>query len=134
MTDLPRFVPLLKEGVCLNPKLSHIINVQSLTWGEVDDLNTLAPPPDLILVSDCIYYEASIQPLITTLEILCKKQSGCQILLSYEKRDYLETKKKIEAEFFRTVGELFWIKPFRTSDCHEDFASDDIRVIQLMLK
>ena len=135
VTDLPRFVPLLKEGISLNPKLSQRINVQALTWGDSKDLNCLEKPlPDLILVSDCIYYEASIQPLISTLENLCKDRPECKILLSYESRDYLESKKKIAAEFFRTVGELFWIKPFKTSDCHEDYASNDIRVIQLMLK
>ena len=138
VTDLPRFVPLLKEAISLNPKLSPRINVQALTWGDSKDLKSFLenkPLPDLILVSDCIYYEASIQPLISTLENLCKdRHSECKILLSYESRDYLESKKKIAAEFFRTVGELFWIKPFKTSDCHEDYASDDIRVIQLMLK
>ena len=75
LTDLPRFVPLLKEGIHLNPKLSHNINIQALTWGEPEDLRrsvSLIPPPDLILVSDCIYYEASIQPLISTL-VSCMK-------------------------------------------------------------
>jgi hypothetical protein len=139
LTDLPRFVPLLKESISLNPKLSQQrINVQALTWGDSEDLKSFLeenkPLPDLILISDCIYYEASIQPLISTLENLCKDNSECKILLSYESRDYLESKKKIAAEFFRTIGELFWIKPFKTSDCHEDYASNDIRVIQLMLK
>ena len=77
VTDLPRFVPLLKESIDLNPKISQQrINVQALTWGDSEDLKIFLeenkPLPDLILISDCIYYEASIQPLISTLENLCK--------------------------------------------------------------
>lgn len=136
VTDLPRFVSLLQESINSNSNLKANISAQALTWGQTSDLEALAlPTPDLVLVSDCIYYEASVEPLISTLkELCCRSEKNCQILLSYEKRDYLESKKKIEAEFFRKVGEHFWIKPFRTSDCHEEFASDDIKVIRLMLK
>ena len=49
-------------------------------------------------------------------------------------RDYLESKKKISKEFFRAVGEYFKILPFKTGECHEEYASDDIRVIQLLPK
>ena len=49
-------------------------------------------------------------------------------------RDYLESKKKISKEFFRAVGEYFKILPFKTGDCHEEYASDDIHVIQLLPK
>ena len=98
VTDLPRFVTLLQESIDSNSHLKPNISAQALTWGQPSDVEALAlPKPDLVLVSDCIYYEASVEPLISTLkELCCSSEKNCQILLSYEKRDYLESKKKIE--------------------------------------
>ena len=103
-----------------------------MSWGEDKDVQDLDFVPDLILVSDCIYYEASVKPLISTLKSICGEAT--KILISYEARDYLESKKAIAKEFFRAVGEDFHIKPFPTSACHEEYSSDDIRVIQLLPK
>ena len=143
MTDLPRILPLLEEGIALNKNLTNI-EAKALTWGvdltenssiDCEDKNEINETCyDLILVSDCIYYEASVEPLIQTLKKFVKLNKDCRILLSYEIRDYLESKKKIAVEFFRQVGEYFRILPFKTGDCHEEFASDDIRVIQLLPK
>jgi len=130
ITDLPRILPLLQEGIALNPNLSNI-EARALSWGHQEDLDQLDFVPDLVLVSDCIYYEASVDPLISTLKSLVGSQTATRILLSYEVRDYLESKKIIAKEFFRAVGENFRIKPFPTSACHEEFSSDDIRVIEL---
>jgi len=140
LTDLPRIVPLLEEGIALNCNLTNI-NAKALTWGsdltdflEENDKIIETGYYDLILVSDCIYYEASVEPLIKTLIKLCELNKDCQILISYESRDYLESKKKIAVDFFRAVGEHFKILPYKTEECHEDYASDDIRVIKLTPK
>lgn len=143
ITDLPRIVPLLEEGIALNPNLTNI-DAKALTWGSdlIDfldedenlDKNIENGYYDLILVSDCIYYEASVEPLIKTLTKLCELNKNCRILISYEVRDYLESKQKIAVEFFRAVGEHFKILPYKTEECHEDYASDDIRVIKLTPK
>jgi len=140
LTDLPRIVPLLEEGIALNCNLTNI-NAKALTWGSdltdfLDENDKIIETGyyDLILVSDCIYYEASVEPLIKTLIKLCELNKDCQILISYESRDYLESKKKIAVDFFRAVGEHFKILPYKTEECHEDYASDDIRVIKLTPK
>lgn len=133
ITDLPRILPLLQEGIDLNPDLTNI-EARTLSWGQEEDLAKLDFVPDLILVSDCIYYEASVKPLISTLKTVCRGNKTTRILVSYEVRDYLESKKIIAKEFFRAVGEDFRIKPFPTSACHEEFSSDDIRVIELQPK
>jgi len=131
VTDLPRFVPLLEEGIALNSNLTNI-NAKALTWGSDDnDKNIETGYYDLILVSDCIYYEGSVEPLIKTLIKLCELNKHCRVLFTYEVRDYSESKKKTAVEFFRAVGEHFRILPYKTEECHEDYASDDIRVIQL---
>ena len=133
MTDLPRFVPFLKEGISLNPWLAGSIEAKAVTWGNVDDLESIETP-DLVVVSDCIYYQASVDPLISTLKALSHRNPECVILLSYEVRDYLESKKEVAREFFRTVGQYYRIVPISTNECHEDYASDDIRVIKLVFK
>lgn len=134
LTDLPRILPLLQEGISLNKENLKNIQAKALTWGCQTDLDGIEPDPDLILLSDCIYYEASIEPLLKTLLSLVKRNPKVQILLSYETRDYLESKKKIAQEFFRTVGQHFKIFPFASEACHQDYASDDIRVIKLLPK
>ena len=139
VTDLPRVIPLLEEAIALNSNLKNI-EAKALTWGEWTE-NSFEEKEeknetcyDLILVSDCIYYEACVEPLIQTLTKFCKLNKNCRVLLSYEVRDYSEVKKKISKEFFRAVGEYFKILPFKTGECHEEYASDDIRVIQLLPK
>lgn len=135
LSDLPRILPLLQEGIDLNKgHFKGQIEARALSWGQEQDLQQLEDVPDLILVSDCIYYEASVKPLISTLNGLCRRNRNCVILLSYETRDYLESKKVIAKEFFRAVSEHFQICPFGTQACHEDYACDDIRVIKLLPK
>ena len=131
---MPRFVPFLQEGISLNSWSANTVEAKALRWGNVEDLESLSSYPDLILVSDCIYYEASVEPLISTLKALSHQNPECVILLSYEVRDYLESKQKIAKEFFRAVGQHFRIVPKSTDECHEDYASDDIRVIQLVFQ
>ena len=115
VTDLPRFVPLLKEAISLNPKLSPRINVQALTWGDSKDLKSFLenkPLPDLILVSDCIYYEASIQPLTSTLENLCKdRHPECKILLNAGVPQVeLSNSQSQQMEFFEGEGPFGYLR------------------------
>ena len=63
MTDLPRVIPLLEEAIALNSNLKNI-EAKALTWGELTEENSFEEKEektetcyDLILVSDCIYYE-----------------------------------------------------------------------------
>lgn len=135
ITDLDRLVPLLEETVSLN---DHIFQSQKdrlkarpFHWGDNDQAQSFAPnPPDLILLADCIYYEASIQPLIDSLLALSSFKS-CPILLSYENRDYYEDKRIIKEKFLDLVKLSFKVTCYQTSDCHEDFAADDIKVLRL---
>ncbi len=93
LTDLPKFVPLLEEGIVLNSEqLGNRVTARPLSWGSAEDVEGLEVTPDLILVSDCLYYEASVTPLISTLRDLCAKKQGCFVLLSYEVRDDYDDK------------------------------------------
>lgn len=131
MTDLDRLVPLLNESISLNESLQHRVKAQALHWGDQDQIETFSKnPPDLILVADCVYYEASIEPLVDTLASL-SSFSRCPILLSYEIRDEFEEKRAVKEKFFELARKSFCIKEFETSDCHQDYAADDIKVLRL---
>jgi hypothetical protein len=97
---LDRLVPLLEETVSLNEPLKDRLTARALHWGDPDQIRALSdPPPDLIVVADCVYYEASVQPLVATLAAL-SSSSGCPVLLSYEVRDEFED--KVSHIFFST--------------------------------
>ena len=153
LTDLDRFIPLLEEGISANcnlfgtceptsdPKF-RFIRALPLNWGNAADIrnickksdNGVGGPPDLIVVSDCVYYEASIAPLIFTLrELASSGKHSVPILLSYEVRDYSPEKKRVKEAFFALAQRYFTIKEVPTEDCHSEYSSDDIKVIKMLL-
>lgn len=136
LTDLERILPLLEEGIELNRdcfEKETVVEAQALAWGTEDFSPSHAP--DLILVSDCLYYESSVVPLVTTLTSLVKKLNpSCQILVAYEERSYLPDKAQVIRSFFRLALQEFRLVPYKTSQCHEEFAAEDIRVVRLDLK
>ena len=154
LTDLPRFIPLLEEGISANFNLlcgkgrindySYIRAVQ-LNWGNIDEVHDLCRrtsrnghviggPPDLIVVSDCVYFEASLAPLICTLNELARSSKrNATVLLSYENRDYSPIKKKVKEDFFTLAKHYFSIQEVPTADCHPEYSSEDITVVKMTL-
>ena len=100
-----------------DPKF-RFIRALPLNWGNAADIrnickksdNGVGGPPDLIVVSDCVYYEASIAPLIFTLrELASSGKHSVPILLSYEVRDYSSEKKRVKEAFFAIAQRYFII-------------------------
>jgi hypothetical protein len=131
LTDLDRLVPLLKESISLNGSLKDRVSARSLHWGDEAHIGSFKEdPPDLILVADCVYYSASLEPLIATLASLSSLK-GCPVLLSYEVRDDFEDKRQVKEKFFDLARKHFQVREIATADCHPDFAADDIKVVRL---
>ena len=154
LTDLPRIIPFLEEGIEANSTLFCATNSKSLdsfirtiplSWGSINDVNELCMikdkngvkiggPPDLIVVSDCVYFEASLAPLICTLRELARASSHTvPIYLSYEVRDYSLQKQKIKEDFFNLAKRYFSIQELPSEDLHEEYCSDDIKVLKMTL-
>lgn len=136
LTDLNRILPLLSEGIRLNPGLGgDQVRALPLTWGCAGELDAVCTPnpPDLICVSDCVYYEASLAPLVFTLRGLAEPKKA-PILLSYEHRDYSPDKKRVKEQFFALVEKYFKVTQYSVQDCHPTFSSEDISMIRLDLK
>jgi len=132
LTDLERILPLLEEGIRLNPDLKGTLLTRPLPWGQPLPSGVLSDA-DLICVSDCVYYEASLAPLIFTLRELAKPKKA-PILLSYENRDYSPEKKRIKESFFSIAEEHFNVTTYSPEDCHPTYSSEDISVLRLDLK
>ena len=154
LTDLPRIIPFLEEGIKANCALFCATNSKSLdsfirtiplSWGSIKDVNELCiikdkngvkigGPPDLIVVSDCVYFEASLAPLICTLRELARASSHTvPIYLSYEVRDYSLQKQKVKEDFFNLAKRYFSIQEIPSEKLHEDYCSDDIKVLKMTL-
>ncbi|KAG8188582.1 hypothetical protein JTE90_005939 [Oedothorax gibbosus] len=125
LTDLPEVIPLLQKNIELNKNiLKGNTSASVLVWGSNE--NTL-PVPDLILVSDCIYYDQSVEKLIPTLEQL--STSHTEVLISYEDR-VLGNKKELLKKFLDALKKSFHIEVIPPALQHPDFRSDDIHLLK----
>lgn len=135
LTDLPECVTLLEKNIALNadaisPPAS--VEVRSLTWGErAHDVAF-----DLVLVSDCIYYEAALEPLVSTLADLFDLNVNTRVLVSYEDRSSSSAEKQKVQERFLDLAEAagFSLRHYSAAECHPDYSSEDIHVLNLQKK
>lgn len=134
LSDLPDYLPLLEHNINLNKgAFRGEISARTIRWGDDDGIKDLLDTQiDVILVSDCVYYRESVEPLVTTLRKLCDQAT--KIFLSYEQRES-EEKVAVQHMFFRLLEKDFGIvHRFKKNECHPVFASDDIEVLCLMKK
>ena len=126
VSDLSEHLPLLKRNAERNKgHINNNLEVQEIRWGRQEDAKDLNP--DLVLVSDCVYYEDSVDPLIDTLLTL-----RSPILMSFEERQ-TEHKQKVQRQFFDTLRQKgFGVRFFGLEDCHPDYASPDIKVVEIV--
>jgi len=87
ITDLDSLVPLLNHNINNNNKLfgAASISAQPLCWGSTPDTDLLHP--DFIVLANCVYYESSLELLLTTvLSLTSAGRSDTVILACYEER------------------------------------------------
>jgi len=125
LTDLPHVLPNLQSNVDLN--LAEVeacggsLAVQPLRWGVHDDVAEF-PTPDLILASDCVYYDTLFEPLMQTLKWLCgigvEKGKGAimgpVVLLAHLRRW------KKDGHFFRMAAKCFDVEVVHKHPLPED--------------
>ncbi|KAJ3131071.1 Methyltransferase-like protein 21D [Physocladia obscura] len=77
-------------------------------------------PPDIVLLSDCVYEESSFAQLITTLRAVCANDT--LVVLAYERRNF-----DAEVNFFKEFGQFFRFKAVPEEDQDPLYKSvDDI--------
>jgi len=125
LTDLPHLVHLLEDNVSRNSLgISGCnVSVAPLPWG--CDPKKLNPPFDLILASDVVYQEQSIEPLIYSLRSLCGPHS--RVFFANEHR----AKLPFPVSLFATAGFSVELVPIRQH--HPEWRSPDIQIYSLSL-
>ena len=124
LTDLPVYLPSVSQNIEAN---QHLITGKAeavgLDWKESVSAS-LKASADMVMVCDCVYYEASLQPLIDTILALIKPEA--RVILAYERRpDKLE----LYEQFFSMIE-----KYFSTTELLTTTAGDTNEIFLLELK
>ena len=102
MTDLGIYLGPITENIDANREIITGEAVAGeLDWGvEVEE--NLKRSADVIIISDCIYYEMSLEPLVKVIKSLSHENSV--IVLSYERR---QEKLALYEKFFELISNGF---------------------------
>lgn len=127
LTDLDDLQDLLKKNIGVNQTLiTGSATAKVLKWGE--NTTDFLPPPDIILMADCIYYEQSVEPLVNTLKAL----SGVDtcVICCYEQRTE-GVNPVVERMFFELLLQHFKSEEIPQDKQDPEFNSPDIRLLHL---
>ncbi|XP_069883862.1 protein N-lysine methyltransferase METTL21D isoform X2 [Dipodomys merriami] len=129
VTDLEELQDLLKMNIRMNKHLvTGSVQTKVLKWGEeIEDF----PPPDYILMADCIYYEESLEPLLKTLKDLSGSET-C-IICCYEQRT-MGKNPEIEKKYFELLQLDFDFEKIPLEKHDEEYRSEDIHIIYIRKK
>lgn len=126
LTDLPEFVDLINVNVKENSTLLlGSAFAQSLVWGQ--ELDEGVAGCDVIVMSDVVYYEQSMEPLVKTVDDLVGP--GTRVIMSYEERHSSE-KKTIKNKFFELMRTKYISREVDTEKLDSHYQSEDIHVIE----
>ncbi|XP_042884059.1 protein-lysine methyltransferase METTL21D-like [Penaeus japonicus] len=125
ITDLPEFLSLMEKNITENgERLGCPVEARELSWGNEEQIRGFHEP-DVVLVADCIYYEQSLEPLVSTLHKLCGPDTT--VLLSYEERT-TGNKPQLQRKFFEMMDEHFRSEKIALEEQHELFRCEDIHI------
>lgn len=101
-SDLNIYTQAIEENIEANTDIiTGEAKARQIDWTEEvpEDLQNKA---DTVLVCDCVYYEASLEPLLRTISSLVRPTS--EIILAYERRS---DKIALYEEFFLKANNIF---------------------------
>ncbi|NXX57042.1 MT21D methyltransferase, partial [Scopus umbretta] len=130
VTDLEELQELLLVNIENNKHLvTGSVRAKVLKWGE--DVTEFQPPPDYILMADCIYYEESLEPLLKTLKDLTGPDT-C-VLCCYEQRT-MGKNPEIERKYFELLQMDFELEKIPLDKHDEEYRSEDIHIVTIHRK
>ncbi|XP_010710480.1 protein-lysine methyltransferase METTL21D, partial [Meleagris gallopavo] len=130
LTDLQELQELLAVNIENNRHLvTGSVRAEVLKWGE--DVSEFRPPPDYILMADCIYYEESLEPLLKTLRELTGPDT-C-VLCCYEQRT-MGKNPEIERRYFELLQMDFELERVPLDQHDEEYRSEDIHILTIHRK
>ncbi|KAF0044400.1 hypothetical protein F2P81_003558 [Scophthalmus maximus] len=107
-----------------------VVGLMAATLGG-EDVSDFLPPPQYILMADCIYYEQSIVPLVESLKLLSGPET-C-IICCYEQRTE-GVNPKVEREFFELLKQHFRCEEIPLDRQDPEFSSPDIHILHIRTK
>ena len=137
LTDQEELVEFLSHNIELNTEVIHPggqVSAVALKWGSnthIEAVMNMVTKVDLILVSDCVFYEESLDDLVETMQLLSDKQT--RILLTYEERDS-QIKHDVMKLFFEKMKSHFTWKKIPHEEHHPDYQSPDIQIYTFYLE
>ena len=132
LTDREELVVFLSHNIELNTEVTRV-SALALEWGNNANIETvmnMVTRVDLVLVSDCVFYEESLDDLVDTMRLLSDKQT--RILLTYEERDS-QIKHDVMKLFFEKMKSHFTWKRIPHEEHHPDYQSPDIQIYTFTL-
>ncbi|XP_051161370.1 protein N-lysine methyltransferase METTL21D-like [Leptopilina boulardi] len=130
MTDLENAMPALNKNVKLNEihwlKSNGLVKTEVFEWGKELPKDFI---PEIVLVTDCVYYEESTKPLLETLKSLCNIE-GTYILMTQEQRD-TPIQIKVWNNFKKALKENFNVKAIPLEYQHPVYSSSDIDLLKI---
>uniref|UniRef100_A0A1B6L7E1 Uncharacterized protein n=1 Tax=Graphocephala atropunctata TaxID=36148 RepID=A0A1B6L7E1_9HEMI len=129
MTDLPEVIENLKNNIECNKLVWESCGgnaqARSLKWGS-SDIDAYSPP-DVLIATDCVYYEESVEPLVQTMTALSSDKT--EILVCQEERD---TEQQQHAwKLFRDLfTKHFEYTKVPLKDQHSLYSSDEIVIFR----
>ena len=132
LTDQEELVEFLSHNIELNTEVTRV-SALALEWGNNANIETvmnMVTRVDLVLVSDCVFYEESLDDLVETMQLLSDKQT--RILLTYEERDS-QIKHDVMKLFFEKMKSHFTWKRIPHEEHHPDYQSPDIQIYTFTL-
>lgn len=124
ITDLPERLALIEKNVEANRKLTgNRIKVQVLDWTK----DRIPEGLDMVLAIDCVYYNSTIDPLITLLNDCDAKE----IMVVSEERDIGEAH-LAQKSFFKDIQKFFRLELIPQKELDEDYCADDIIIGKLI--
>lgn len=122
LTDKAPQTTLLEENVKKNGLKAA---VKEYLWGS--DPAPLSPPFDVVIASECIYYEELVDPLCASLQQLTSAHSSVYVSFEAHRPDSVDM-------FRQKVEPAFTIREIPSSDLHPLYASNKITLWQLQKK
>eukprot|EP00092_Neocalanus_flemingeri_P057647 GFUD01068565.1.p1 GENE.GFUD01068565.1~~GFUD01068565.1.p1 ORF type:complete len:159 (+),score=30.32 GFUD01068565.1:120-596(+) len=121
LTDLGIYLGPIRENIEANKDVvSGEALAEELDW-VVDVSENLRSSADIVIVSDCIYYEMSLEPLVKVIKSIVHAKST--IILSCEKR---HEKVDLYETFFHLIKDSF------QAEVKREFVLDNGNIVYLM--
>ncbi|XP_072042396.1 protein N-lysine methyltransferase METTL21D-like [Amphiura filiformis] len=128
ITDLADFIPLMQMNIdCNQDVLEGPATAMELKWG--GDVSKFLPHPNLILMSDCIYYMEALDGLVKTMDDLSNKDT--HILCCYEERT-IGQNVEAQRKFTKLVEAIFTVNEVPLAEQDAEYRSMDIHILHLM--